>query len=135
MIAPDSPNAPEGTDSMPGITLDAVTIDCPDSKALVTFYHHLTGMRIVDVEDGFYPTLAGRTLDLVFQQVDDYQPPTWPAQERGQQIHLDCTCPDIEAGATYAESIGATRAPQQPGDDWIVMVDPAGHPFCLSHHQ
>ncbi len=117
---------------MPKIKLDAVTIDCPDSKALVTFYHQLTGMRIVEVEDGFYPTLAGKTLDLVFQQIDNYQPPTWPTQERGQQIHVDCTCPDIEAGAKYAESIGATRAPEQPGGDWIVMLDPAGHPVCIA---
>lgn len=117
---------------MPNIKLDAVTIDCPDSKALVSFYHQLTGMRVVEVEDGFYPTLAGKTLDLVFQQIDNYQPPTWPTQERGQQIHFDCTCADIEAGAKYAESIGATRAPEQPGDDWIVMFDPAGHPFCIA---
>lgn len=117
---------------MPNIKLDAVTIDCPDSNDLVSFYHQLTGMRIVDVEDGYYPTLAGKALDLVFQEIDNYQAPTWPNQERGQQIHLDCTCPDIGAGAKYAESIGATRAPEQPGDDWIVIFDPAGHPFCIA---
>jgi len=50
--------------------------DCPEAKALITFYHLLTGMRIVDVEDGYFPTLAGMVLDLVFQEIDAYRPPT-----------------------------------------------------------
>ncbi|HEV2067080.1 MAG TPA: VOC family protein [Thermomicrobiales bacterium] len=119
---------------MPAIKLDAVTIDCPDAKALATFYHQLTGMRIVEVEDGYEPVVAGKPIDLMFQEIDTYQPPTWPTQERGQQIHLDCTCRDIEAGAAFAESIGARRALEQPGERWRVMLDPAGHPFCLSHY-
>ncbi len=27
---------------------------------------------------------------------------------------------------------GATRPEFQPGDGWVVLTDPAGHPFCIS---
>lgn len=126
---------PKGNDAMPGIRLDAVTIDCPDSKAQVTFYHPLPGTGTVDVEDGFYPILAGTTLDLVFQQIDTCQSPTWPTQERGPQMYLDFAVAEIENAVWFAGPLGATQASDQPRERWRVMLDPAGNPFCLSHHR
>jgi hypothetical protein len=126
---------PTGNDVMPGIRLDAVTTDCPDSKAKVTSCHPLTGMGTVEVEDGFYPILAGTTLDLVFQQIDTCQSPTWPTQERGPQMYLDTAVDEIENAVKLAGSLGARQASDQPGERWGVMLDPAGNPFCLSHHR
>ena len=44
-----------------------------------------------------------------------------------------------DAGATWsftglydAGQIGAVRVDPQPGETWIVLQDPAGHPFCLT---
>lgn len=72
---------------------------------------------------------------MTFQRVENYLAPTWPTQERGQQMHLDFAVDDIGEAVKLAESLGATQAPDQPGERWRVMLDPAGHPFCLSHHQ
>lgn len=50
-------------------------------------------------------------------------------------MHLDFAVDDMEEAVNLAKSLGATRASDQPGERWRVMLDPAGHPFCLSHHQ
>ena len=49
-----------------------------------------------------------------------------------QQFHLDLHVDDLDEAAAYAESIGARRAAN--GDhspNFIVFLDPSGHPFCL----
>jgi hypothetical protein len=46
-------------------------------------------------------------------------------------IHMDIGVPDPEAGVAWALECGATVAGHQPQDDVRVMLDPAGHPFCL----
>ena len=123
---------------MARIRVEGIVIDCPDGEGLMRFYHQLTGMEIEDYGDAF-PTISDKGWSLVFQQVANYQGPTWPTQERGQQIHLDFATTDMEAAARYAESIGATRADTQPAEemtdlDFIVLLDPVGHPFCLVQH-
>ena len=117
---------------MADIRFEAVTIDCPDAPALARFYHDLTGMAIEAVADDTYPTVSAHDVALVFQQVDGYRPPTWPTQERGQQMHLEFVTDDIPAAVAYAETIGAVRAPVPPEDDFTVMLDLSGHPFCLA---
>ena len=47
------------------------------------------------------------------------------------QLHLDIGITDLAAGVAYAESLGASLAAYQPQDDVRVLLDPAGHPFCL----
>ena len=38
---------------------------------------------------------------------------------------------DLEEAVRYAVDCGATVAEKQFSDGWRVMLDPAGHPFCL----
>ena len=49
--------------------------------------------------------------------------------------HLDFGVSDgaeLQAMAAKALSLGATKASEQYGDgDWLTLLDPAGHPFCL----
>lgn len=60
-------------------------------------------------------------------------PPSWPAGAGDQQmqLHLDVEVEDLAAAVGYAVSPGATMAGFQPQDDVRVLLDPAGHPFCL----
>ncbi len=46
-------------------------------------------------------------------------------------IHLDIEVDDLDDGVAWAIEAGATLAEHQPQDDVRVMLDPAGHPFCL----
>jgi hypothetical protein len=48
-------------------------------------------------------------------------------------MHLDLGVTDLEAAVADAERLGARVAPHQPAPDrWRVLLDPAGHPFCLT---
>ncbi|HWV22690.1 MAG TPA: VOC family protein [Thermomicrobiales bacterium] len=120
----------EGT---PTITLAGVDFDCPELVSMIRFYIGLTGMEYREIP-GEYPKLVGEQgLLYLFQQVDEYRAPTWPTQERGQQMHLDYRVDDLEAAVSHAESVGATVIEQEPGRYFAVLADPAGHPFCLAN--
>lgn len=112
-------------------TWSAVNIDCPDPKRLGEFYRDMTGMSLHE-QEGFYYLGDEDGPKFFFQHVDDFVAPTWPSQERGQQLHLDFRVEDLEAAVAEAERLGATVAGHQPGPFWRVMLDPAGHPFCLA---
>lgn len=45
--------------------------------------------------------------------------------------HLDIAVDDLQAGVDWARQAGATLADYQPQEHVRVMLDPAGHPFCL----
>ena len=38
---------------------------------------------------------------------------------------------DLEQAVAYAVEVGAEQAEYQPQETVRVMLDPAGHPFCL----
>ena len=46
-------------------------------------------------------------------------------------LHLDLEVPDLPAAVAGAVRAGAREADFQPQEDVRVMLDPAGHPFCL----
>ena len=46
-------------------------------------------------------------------------------------MHLDFEVSDLPAAVADAVELGAVEAEYQPQDDVRVMLDPAGHPFCL----
>ena len=70
---------------------------------------------------------------MSFQKEPDYVPPSWPGEggEPQMQMHLDIAVADLEAGVAAAVAAGATIASHQPQEAVRVMLDPAGHPFCL----
>jgi hypothetical protein len=113
--------------------LSVFAIDCPDARELAAFYAALTGWTID--EAGSSPTwvqLAGGSgATLACQQVDGYRPPEWPGQDHPQQAHCDFAVDDLDAGEAWVLGLGARRHEVQPGRDFRVYLDPAGHPFCL----
>jgi len=74
----------------------------------------------------------GRT-GLSFQYEAGYVPPAWPTTTGQQQmmVHLDIAVDDLNTGVARATELGARLAEHQPQADVRVMIDPAGHPFCL----
>lgn len=112
-------------------------LDCPDALALADFYARLTGLEVEPLGD-FAPEdvtwielLNGDRPTIAFQKIEHYVAPTWPEGDLPQQLHLDFTVSDLDAGELHAISVGATKAAFQPGDTFRVFLDPVGHPFCL----
>jgi catechol 2,3-dioxygenase-like lactoylglutathione lyase family enzyme len=109
-------------------------IEAPDPGALARFYSGLLDWPLGHEEPGT-AILAGPggSVFIVFQQADGYTPPAWPPAD-GQQrpmMHFDFQVGDLDSAVAEAVGLGATVAAFQPQDNVRVLLDPAGHPFCL----
>ncbi len=101
----------------PPYSIFAVTIDCPDAKALAQFYSELLGVPML--YDGAEGALIGAEDQgqLMFQNVENYNPPQWPDPAHPQQVHLDVEVTDIDAAESKALELGATRLPGGGNDE------------------
>lgn len=113
-----------------------VVLDSDNAEALSAFYERLLGWTRFEGEE--YTVLTdlgqeGLPTWITFQQVDDYVRPVWPAtfEEQQQMAHLDFHVENVEEGVKHALSCGAVLSENQYDDRWRVMIDPAGHPFCI----
>jgi len=110
-----------------------ITIDCEDPAALAAFYAQALGGTIgVQDDTGAQVRLADGQL-LLFRRVVDYQRPTWPSPQVPLQLHFECYVDDPGVAEIQLQRLGATTATFQDTDDpdLTVMLDPAGHPFCI----
>ncbi len=122
----------------PLIKLYSYTIDCPDPKQSADFYAALLSWEVMFVDDEYAAVAPpgskqGSYPGILFQKNDDYRRPVWPEEGEAQQqmAHLDLAVTDVEKAVEFALQCGASVANQQFSDQWRVMLDPAGHPFCL----
>lgn len=114
------------------------TIDCLEPYKLAEFYANLLDWEIPFHDNDWACLCAPNTAQgaypgITFQRNPDYKPPVWPcAPETQQQMaHLDFAVNDLEKAVNYAIELGAKEANEQFSDEWRVMIDPSGHPFCL----
>lgn len=100
---------------------------------LAEFYLELLGGKLLwSNEQSVGVRVPGLT--LVAQRVADYQPPVWPG---ASIVHLDLSAgqgpgTDLEEPARRAIRLGAAPVDLQPDPRWRVLLDPAGHPFCIT---
>lgn len=112
--------------------LAAIALDCDDPVALAEFWAGLVGGEVAFTGDDFVAVKTERGW-LAAVRVPDYQPPTWPDATIPKQMHIDIAVSDLDKAELEAIQLGARRATEQPAPDrWRVLLDPAGHPFCLS---
>jgi predicted enzyme related to lactoylglutathione lyase len=98
------------------------------------FYAELRGWTIHHLDDQDASLDAGEDVAyLNIQRNESYVRPAWPAEPGRQQmmLHLDFEVTDLEAETQRAVALGATLPVHQPQDNVRVLLDPAGHPFCL----
>jgi len=114
--------------------LASISIDCPDPDDLARFYCELLGLEeAFATPDRGVVCLSGAGPLISLMRARDYVAPDWPDGPQRQQIHFDLAAEDLAADVARAIAIGAREAAFQPAPDrWRVMLDPAGHPFCLS---
>lgn len=125
-------------DAEPKIKLYSFTMDCTNPHELAKFYAELLKWEIIPIDEEYIyvvmpGTQEGSYPGILFQQNHQYQPPVWPITADAQQhmAHIDFAVSDLEYAVQHAISCGATIANEQFADGWRVMIDPAGHPFCL----
>jgi catechol 2,3-dioxygenase-like lactoylglutathione lyase family enzyme len=115
-------------------SLASISIDCLDPEALARFYCALLGLKeAFATPDRSVVCLAGAGPMLTLMRVDSYTPPSWPDGPQRQQMHIDVAVDDLNSAVPAAIALGALEVAHQPDPDrWHVLLDPAGHPFCLS---
>jgi hypothetical protein len=123
-----------------------VALDCEDTVELAQFYAQITGLKIetfgasLDQKVEFIELRDEQDFPkLAFQKIENYVAPTWPTGNVPQQAHLDFAVKDLVESEAKVLKLGATKTQFQPGSpkndnystEFIVYLDPAGHPFCL----
>jgi catechol 2,3-dioxygenase-like lactoylglutathione lyase family enzyme len=112
--------------------LEKTVFDCPDPRALATFYAAILGMRINEDSDDWVVIGSARgARELAFQRVARWTAPDWPDPHRPQQLHLDIRVDDVAAAEREVLALGASRLPGEREGRYRVFADPVGHPFCL----
>jgi hypothetical protein len=112
-------------------SLAMFNLDCADPRALAEFYHQVLGMPITHSEDE-YAMIGDGATNIGFGRVEGYRPPRWPDEEAAKRYHLDLYADDLEEAEARCVKLGASRPEFQPGGErWRVLLDPAGHPFCV----
>jgi len=117
------------------IRIAHIVLDCADPTTLADFYTNLLGW---DDKIDINPEWSGVSKPgvsplLLFQLVTDYKPPVWPDEPEAQRqmVHIDFAVDDMEEAIRHAVNCGAKTADKQYSNNWTVMLDPAGHPFCF----
>jgi len=100
----------------------AIVIDVPAEQHAdeVAFWSGATGKDLVRLS---HPEYHGArltpTLVMLVQELGEGQP----------RVHIDIHTDDIDAEVARVTALGATQVERM--DDWAVMRDPAGLPFCV----
>lgn len=120
------------------IKMYSFTVDCKEPQELAKFYAALLKWETMLFDEEWACVYAPGTNQgtypcILFQQNPAYRPPVWPEEPEAQQqmAHIDFAVNDLEKAVQHAIDCGATVADKQFSDNWRVMFDPAGHPFCL----
>jgi hypothetical protein len=111
--------------------LGSISLDCAHPLPLAEFWAALLGGEIAFTSEAFV-TVKTDPMWLSAVRVDDHTPPVWPGGV-AKQMHLDLAVEDLDGAEAEAVHLGAVKADEQPAPDrWRILLDPAGHPFCLS---
>ena len=117
----------------PVVELAAITIDCGDPVQMAAFYAAAFAAEVSHADDTGAWIHIGADLLVVVRTVADYRPPTWPDNEVPLQMHFETWADDLDEAEMRLRELGATTPEFQPLRDHgnLVMLDPAGHPFCI----
>ena len=117
----------------PPARLAMTTLDCDDPRAEAAFWSAALGWEVAHVQDEYAMLTGGGGAALGFGQVESWTPPQWPDESGAKQFHFDLAVDDLRSAEERLVGLGATVPEFQPGGDrWRVLLDPAGHPFCLT---
>ncbi len=119
------------------IAINSITVDCLDPRSLADFYMRFLGWHLRHESADFVSIhTPSSPVTIGFQRNEDYLPPAWPGEKGEPQmmVHIDFKANDREEMTSLVANAlrcGATLAEPQYSDQWTVLIDPAGHPFCI----
>ncbi|HET6627872.1 MAG TPA: VOC family protein [Nocardioidaceae bacterium] len=112
-----------------------VVLDAANAPELAHFYARLLDWQVFNEDEDGAAVAPSKDAGyyLACQTEEHYVRPVWPAVEGEplMMMHLDIAVDDLDESVAHAVEAGAELASYQPQADVRVMLDPAGHPFCL----
>lgn len=112
----------------------SVTLDCDDPARLGEFWAQMLGGTVAYTSENFVGVELPTGLWIGAYRIDGYEAPQWPDGAPPKLFHLDLSVADLDDAERASLELGATKAEHQPEPDrWRVLLDPAGHPFCVTN--
>ena len=98
--------------------LVGIVIDCPDPRALATFYEAVLGAeRVEDSADWVTLAVDGGNPTFSFQRTDRFRAPDWTSGEPPQQLHLDILVDNLDDAEGRVLALAARS--------WTVLTSPS----------
>ena len=113
-------------------TLKMITLDSSDVRRDARFWASVLAWDISYEQDDYAMLNGPDGIALGLGFVPDYLPPQWPNPNGTKQFHFDLAVDDLAVAAEACVGLGARLPSEQPGETWTVLLDPSGHPFCLT---
>jgi predicted enzyme related to lactoylglutathione lyase len=113
-------------------TLKMITLDSSDSRRDARFWSEVLGWTVAHEQDEYAMLTGPDGFAVGFGTITDHAAPAWPNDRGTKQFHFDLAVDDLDKGAAACVELGATLPDEQPGETWRVLLDPSGHPFCLT---
>lgn len=113
-------------------TLKMLTLDSSDVRRDCAFWSGVLGWDVAHEQDEYAMLTGPGGIALGLGLVEDHVAPGWPNEHGSKQFHLDLAVDDLDAAAQEVVGLGGTLPDEQPGETWRVVLDPSGHPFCLT---
>ncbi|MBB4894740.1 putative enzyme related to lactoylglutathione lyase [Streptomyces olivoverticillatus] len=105
-----------------------------DGKALAAFWAAVLGWEVTQTFGDAAAMISDGTTSHVFYTARDFKAPDWPADELA--FHFELGVDDVAAAEERLIALGANKPEHQPGGaHWTVLLDPSGHPFCVTARQ
>ncbi len=113
-------------------SLKMLTLDSSDARRDAKFWSAVLGWEIAHEQDEYAMLTGPGGIALGLGTLPDHQPPGWPNVHGTKQFHLDLAVDELDEAVTACVDLGASFPDEQPGQTWRVLLDPSGHPFCLT---
>ncbi len=112
--------------------LKMVTLDSSNVPRDTQFWSAVLGWEVTHAQDEYAMLTGPHGVALGLGSVPDHEPPGWPNARGTKQFHFDLAVDDLDAAVAECVGLGAAFPDEQPGETWRVLLDPSGHPFCLT---
>lgn len=111
----------------------AISLDAADPAVEAAFWREFLGLEVIWENDDFV-ALRGAPVLVTVQRIADHRAFEWPGGDVPKQMHVEIAVTDLDGAEQTAVELGAIRAAEHPEPErWRVLLDPAGHPFCISN--
>ena len=113
--------------------LKMLTLDSSDARRDATFWSAVLGWEVAHAQDEYAMLTGPGGMALGLGTLEDHEAAGVAERARHQAVPPRPGRRRPRRRAAAGASSSARRFPdEQPGETWRVLLDPSGHPFCLT---